>query len=106
MLPNQKDNQLTAYYESEMRKHGHQKRVSGYSGMGYWWYGYPAYIGAENGYSNMSTAYPPTPPTDFDSDSKLGSAAEEAGATSSGVNQGTSGAVGAPGAVGDGGAVG
>lgn len=51
MLPNIDHNQLTPYYESEMRRRGNQKPENGFSGMGYWWYGYPGYIG---GISNFA----------------------------------------------------
>lgn len=61
-LPNYDQNQLTAYYEQQMRKRDVAQSDRGYSGTGYWWYGYPistnnqmAY-GATNG--SMSTALP------------------------------------------------
>jgi hypothetical protein len=45
MLPNIEQNQLTSYYEAEMLRKSRQTPEEGYSGMGYWWYGYPSYIG-------------------------------------------------------------
>lgn len=40
-LPNYDQNQLTAYYEQQMRKRDVAQSDRGYSGTGYWWYGYP-----------------------------------------------------------------
>lgn len=45
MLPNIQQNQLVSYYENEIRSRQPQKALEGYSGNGYWWYGYPAYVG-------------------------------------------------------------
>jgi hypothetical protein len=45
MLPNIQQNQLVNYYEDEIRSRQPRKALEGYSGNGYWWYGYPAYIG-------------------------------------------------------------
>lgn len=40
-LPHYDQNQLTEYYEQQMRKRDIAQADRGYSGTGYWWYGYP-----------------------------------------------------------------
>jgi hypothetical protein len=77
VLPYIEHNQLTPYYEKELRKHGHQKEVGGYSGMGYWFFGYPAYIGAMNTAVDHGTATPIVDQAQPDLDSKVTNAAAE-----------------------------
>lgn len=92
MLPYIDQSQLAPYYEAEMRKRGHQNIVGGYSGMGYWFYGYPAYISALQGTSGLTTATPTeAEQAQPDADSKMAGAISEAGADTSGVNSGASG---------------
>lgn len=91
MLP--KTNQLAQYFENEMLRRSNQIPEKGFSGMGYWYSGYPTYIGASvTQYGAMSTASPQRPDqAQPDSDSKIARAAVEAGATTSGVASGESG---------------
>ncbi|CAB5219395.1 hypothetical protein UFOVP221_66 [uncultured Caudovirales phage] len=92
MLPYIEHNQLTPYYEAEMRKRGHQQAVGGYSGMGYWFMGYPAYIAALQGTTNPSIATPTElDQAQPDQDSKMNGAISEAGADTAGYNSGASG---------------
>lgn len=84
---------MAPYFEAEMRRNGHQTPEAGYSGIGYWYSGYPAYIGASNGYSEPGTGYPSAASTQAqpDTDSPITGAAAESGATSDGQNSGASG---------------
>jgi hypothetical protein len=91
MLP--KSNQLAEYYESEMLRRSHQTPERGYAGMGYWYSGYPTYIGAlTTAYGGLTGTTTETPvqaqPTEG---SPIAEAATEAGATTSGVASGESG---------------
>lgn len=54
-LPKPEQNQLTAYYEREMLKRGNQEMEPGYSGIGFWWYGYPVYANSMQRYGGLST---------------------------------------------------
>ena len=54
MLPDKKQNQLASYYEEEIMQRGNQKPQTGYSGIGYWWYGYPVQVASTTGYSALS----------------------------------------------------
>lgn len=92
MFPYIEQNQLASYYEAEMRKYGNQKIERGYTGTGYWYYGYPTYISSLQGTSNITTAAPPqADQAQPDADSKMAGAIWEAGADTSGVNSGASG---------------
>jgi len=88
-----KNSQMAPYFEAEMRRNGHQMPESGYSGIGYWYSGYPAYIGATNAYSSPSQIVPPDAGVQAqpDAGSPIAGAASEAGATSDGQNSGASG---------------
>lgn len=91
MLP--KNNQLASYFEAEMLERSRQIPEKGYSGMGYWYGGYPTYISAVSSqYGAMSTATPgDLSKTQAEPDSKISRAAVEAGATTSGIASGESG---------------
>jgi hypothetical protein len=49
---------LIPYYENMMMKRGNQQPESGYSGIGYWWRGYPVNTSAHSRYAAMSVATP------------------------------------------------
>jgi hypothetical protein len=89
-----KNSQMAPYFEAEMRRNGHQMPEAGYSGIGYWYSGYPSYLGATNAYSSPGAAYPPDAGAQAqpDADSPITGAASETGATSSGDSSGASGA--------------
>lgn len=73
-------------------KKGHQIPETGYSGMGYRWFMYPAYVGAMSQYWAAQTAFPEEDDqAQPDKDSKMLGAISEAGADTSGINSGTSG---------------
>lgn len=80
MLPNKEQSQLASYFESEMLRNAGQRKERGYTGTGYWYSNYPAYMGAGNTmYGAMSTASNPGAPTDTVG-SDVEAAAGEAGA--------------------------
>lgn len=56
MLPDKRQNQLASYYEAEIARRGNQRPEHGYSGIGYWWYGYPVQVASTTGYGAMSNA--------------------------------------------------
>lgn len=56
MLPDKRQNQLASYYEAEIASRGNQKPEPGYSGIGYWWYGYPIQVASTTGYGALSNA--------------------------------------------------
>lgn len=92
MIPDPKSAQLLSYLEAEQNKRGHQKPEPGYSGVGYWWNGYPTYLGGGNTMYGAMNPVPNGPNNVVDvQGSKIGAAAEEAGATSDGENSGASG---------------
>lgn len=92
MFPYIEQNQLAPYYEAEMRRYGRQNIERGYTGIGYWFSGYPTYISAMQGTSGITTAAPPQgDQAQPDADSKMAGAILEAGADTSGVNSGASG---------------
>jgi hypothetical protein len=91
VIPYAPDSQLAPYYEAEMRKRGNQTPQTGYSGMGYWYYGYPAYVGSMGMIGSLTTALPPGDQAQPEPDSKIALASAEAGATSDGQSMGTSG---------------
>jgi hypothetical protein len=91
MISHDPQSQLAPYFEAEMRKYGKQIPEKGYSGMGYWYYGYPAYIGAMSMGSGLTTAMPREEQAQPEPDSKIASVAYEAGATSGGQAMGESG---------------
>lgn len=80
MLLNSQQNQLASYFEDEMLRNAGQRKERGYTGTGYWYSNYPAYMGAGNTmYGAMSTATDPGAPTDTVG-SAVEAAAGEAGA--------------------------
>jgi hypothetical protein len=84
--------QLAPYYEAELRKRGHQYPQSGFAGIGYWYWGYPTYIGGMGINGALTTVtYPQGDQAQPDADSKMNGAISEAGADTSGVNSGASG---------------
>jgi hypothetical protein len=98
MIPDPKSAQLLSYLEAKKNKHGHQIPESGYAGVGYWFNGYPVYLGGGNTMYGAMNPVPNGPNNVADvQGSKLEGAAQEAGATSDGQNSGTSG-TGGPGA--------
>jgi hypothetical protein len=56
MLPDKKQSQLASYYEAEIMRRGNQKPEPGYSGIGFWWYGYPVQVSSTTGYGALSNA--------------------------------------------------
>jgi hypothetical protein len=56
MFPDRQSNQLKESYENEMRKHIRRRKEPNYSGAGFWYAGYPTYIGALSGYGSMGAA--------------------------------------------------
>lgn len=56
MLPDKKQSQLASYYEAEIRQRGNQKPEPGYSGIGFWWYGYPVQTASTTEYGALSNA--------------------------------------------------
>ena len=77
--------------EEEMRKYGKQIPERGYGGAGYWWYGYPTYMGSSAMFNGVTTASQGSEQAQPDADSKMIGAISEAGADTSGVNSGASG---------------
>ena len=90
MLP--KNSQLAPYLEAAQRKRGNQSREPGYNGIGYWWTQYPAYLATQATVGNPQIYVEGQTGAPLSDDSKLAGAAEEAGAVTSGTNQGASGA--------------
>jgi len=96
MIPDPKNSQLNSYMEAELRARGHQHVESGYSGAGYSWNGYPTYLGGGNTMYGAMNPVPNGPNQVADiQGSAVGTAAQEAGATSDGENSGASGVGGA-----------
>ena len=80
MLLNNQQNQLASYFEDEMLRNAGQRKERGYTGTGYWYGNYPAYMGAGNTmYGAMSVATNPGAPSDI-AGSPVEAAASEAGA--------------------------
>ena len=76
MFPDIHSAQLAPHFEAEKRKAGHQQRERGINGIGYWYGGYPYYIGAMM-LGDMSTAMPTGDQAQPDMDSKVTNAAAE-----------------------------
>ena len=76
MFPTRESAQLADHYEAQKRKAGHQKTERGYAGIGYWYGGYPTYIGAMM-LGDMTTALPVGDQAQPDLDSKVTNAAAE-----------------------------
>jgi hypothetical protein len=72
--------------EKKQLKRSGQIPEPGYSGMGYFWQMYPLYVGTYQGTSTTPDVAPETLLTQATPDSKLGLAAQEAGATATGEN--------------------
>ena len=84
--------QLAPYYEAELRKRGRQYPQSGFTGIGYWYWGYPTYIGGMGINGALTTvSYPQNDQAQPDADSKMNGAISEAGADTSGISSGASG---------------
>jgi hypothetical protein len=84
-------NQFNPSLEPKMRAYGNQIPESGFSGAGYWWYGYPSYTGSSAMFNGVTTAAQWSDQAQPEADSKMAGAISEAGATTSGVNSGASG---------------
>jgi hypothetical protein len=84
-------NQFNLALEQEMRKYGNQIPERGFSGAGYWWYGYPTYMGSAAMFNGVTSAAQWSEQAQPDADSKMAGAISEAGADTSGVNSGASG---------------
>lgn len=57
-IRNKSQNPLVEYYEQLMLQNGKQQLVPGYSGIGFWYHGYPSYTNTLTNYGAMSTALP------------------------------------------------
>ena len=78
MFPNSESAQLAPYFEAQKRKAGHQKRERGIVGAGYWYGGYPYYIGAMALGGALTQVTPPdNDQAQPDMDSKVTNAAAE-----------------------------
>jgi len=53
---NLQNHQLAEQFEKTVMANGNQKPESGYSGIGFYWYGMPVYSNAMTRYGAMSTA--------------------------------------------------
>lgn len=81
-----------AAIEKKQLKSSRQVPESGYTGMGYRWFMYPAYVDAMSQYWAPQLAFPELPDqAQPGPDSKMLGAISEAGATTAGYNSGTSG---------------
>lgn len=78
--------------EKQMLKSANQHPEPGFTGTGYRWYLYPAYVDAMSQYWAGQSAFPALPDqAQPDKDSKMLGAISEAGADTAGYNSGTSG---------------